>query len=397
MKTKLFKSIFLAIISSCLFNVQSYGQFDSTAFTDARIKEMTSSPYYFGDKLPGQLRQIAVNIKSLQWMLGDWNLGLPLPPTSEDYFRLFRDAFNVYQVSSGYDSDSLLVKLDNYCETWSSLFTAGSKSLKGLQTFLNSQKMKAVRARDRNELASINSTLKLINGSIKYAQTLNALIQSGGSLRECLTILVRATQPLVVYDESIIAVEAFLNYQNELPSELSRALGDIASLIRNEKNSFLVNVANQKMEMVNTILSLGNYIYASNEKFFLKSLSKYLGSKNVTFMNEMLDARATFKSLLGPILDLDSLAQNINPAIQSSMADQYLNQLIFETISQKADFSILKNCIRFLMLVEAVNCQRIASVLTASCRIQDFSANARDAKKMGNSCLSAFDFLQTSK
>ncbi|MCX6249732.1 MAG: hypothetical protein NTX61_03175 [Bacteroidetes bacterium] len=378
-----------------MMNINSFSQFDSTSWSNTKIIEMTSSPFYFGDQLPGQLRQIAVSINAMQWIIGGWNLGLPVPPISEDYFKLFKDAFNVYQVSAGYSSDSLLIKLDEYCNIWSTFFTAGDKSLQGLKTFLNSQKMKAVRARDRNQLASINNTLTLINGSIKYAQTLNTLLQTGGSLRECLTILVRATQPLIVYDGCIIAVEALLKYQNEIPGELSAALSDIDALIRNEKNSFLVNLSNQKIEMVNTILNLGNFIYANNEKFFLNGLSKYLGSKNVTFLHDMIGARDVYKSLLQPLLRLDSLAKNINPAIHSAMADQSFNHLIFGSIRQNADLPTYKNCIRFLMLVEAVNCYRIGSLLTAACRIQDFSGNARDAMNIGNACLSVFKFLQT--
>jgi hypothetical protein len=266
--------------------------------------------------------------------------------------------------------------------------------LQGIKTFLNSQKMKAVRAPDIKQLASLNKTLLIINRSEKYSQVLSSLLQNGSSLRECLTILVRSAQPLVGYDESINAIEALLKYPNELPHELFTALSDISSLIRNEENSFLINLSNQKQEMVNSILSLGNTIYSSSESIFLNRLSNYLGSKNVIFLHDMLAARAIYESLLQPLLNLPELANNINPAIHFSMADMYLNKLIFGRIRTNEDFLTYKNSVCFLLLVESENCYKVASVLKAANRVNDFSAVVNQVNNFGNACLSAFEYIQ---
>jgi len=390
------KSVAAILVSMLWISSECQGQVDTALWSNSsRLLEITSSPYYFGDELPGQLRQIAVSINALQMTLGGWNLGLPVPPLSEQYFTLFKDAFNVYQFSAGYSSDSLLDRLDGYCDTWSAFLGAGNKSLEGLTTFLSSQKMKAVRAKDRKQLATINSTLTMINGTKRYAQTMNALLQSGGSLRECLRILVRAAQPLIVYDGGISAIDALLKYRNELPGEISMALGDISSVIHNEKNSFLVNLTNQKTEMINTILNLGSFIYSENERFFfLSSFSKYLGSRNVKYIHDLFAAREVYKSLFTPLLDLDVLASNINPAICSSTADKELNNLIFSSVKSNAELEDYKNCIGFLLLVEAVNCERIASVFLGANRINDFSRFVKESKDIGKACLRTFTYLQ---
>jgi hypothetical protein len=103
--------------------------------------------------------------------------------------------------------------------------------------------------------------------------------------------------------------------------------------------------------------------------------------------------------MIDALTDFSKIAQSINPAIHTPLADVYLNNIIFTSIKDNAikfkNYKPYIECLRFLLLIESINNTNIAEVLNAGKKVKDNSAAVKGAIIVSNDCIRAFSCLST--
>lgn len=167
------------------------------------------------------------------------------------------------------------------------------------------------------------------------------------------------------------ALESILIFGKDgIDSELRIAIKDVISLIRKEKSNFLVNLNNNKSQMLNIAIDLGKQIFNDNSDKIKSLAVKYLGFNNYLFISELIFFRQMMFNAVDPMLNLSKMSESLGSFYNIACMDRAFHNAAFQIEKNNENYV---EAIKLLFLVESLNLKYAAAFFNECSKFGNYS------------------------